>query len=215
MSQAERVAQSPPEGLAAFQRRRKKDSRESLLSAAAVLFGRSGYSPVSVEDIVQAAGLSRMTFYRHFRGKAEVASMLFDANVGQAEPQLLSIRARNWRDRAVVGQWLCELFALDSANGAMLRVFIQASAVEPEFTAKGHSQIATWIDALGQRIPAFALNQNDPADRRRWLEAWLLIYEILDQSNHAALQSGIADDPLVIDILTDRFCAFTTNGAIA
>jgi len=30
----------------------------------------------------------------------------------------------------------------------------------------------------------------------------------LDLSNHAALDSGIATDPLVIEILTDRFLAF-------
>jgi hypothetical protein len=30
----------------------------------------------------------------------------------------------------------------------------------------------------------------------------------MDQSNHAALDSGIATDPLVIEIPTDRFPAF-------
>ena len=37
-----------------------------------------------------------------------------------------------------------------------------------------------------------------------------MIYEILDQSNHAALDSGVAADPLVIDILSDRFLHFVT-----
>jgi hypothetical protein len=36
----------------------------------------------------------------------------------------------------------------------------------------------------------------------------LLLYEILDLSNHAALDSGIATNPLAIEILTDRFLAF-------
>jgi hypothetical protein len=43
------------------------------------------------------------------------------------------------------------------------------------------------------------------------LEAWLLIYEILDQSNHAARGAGVSADPLIIDILTDRFLRFAQH----
>ena len=44
--------------------------------------------------------------------------------------------------------------------------------------------------------------------RRRGLEAWLMIYEILDQSSHAACGAGIAAEAEVVAILADRFVAF-------
>jgi len=198
-------------GLAAFHRQRKADSRERLLTAAVEQFSRAGYAPVSVDDVASAAGVSRMTFYRHFRGKADLATALFDRNVGEAGPDLLRVREIDWRSRSAVRGWLESLFAVDHANRLLLRVFVEAAAVEPDFTRQAHAQISAWIGDLGEAIPAFALDASSARDRRRWLEAWLLVYEILDQSNHAALDSGIASDPLMLDILADRFLAFVAS----
>lgn len=208
-----KASQTGVTGLAAFHRRRKLDSRERLLAAAVAQFSQLGYPVVSVEDIASAAGVSRMTFYRHFRGKGDIAGVLFSQIAEMAGPQLLRIREVRWSDDGEARNWLCELFAMDRRNRLLLRVFVQASAVEPDFNQQAHEQIAAWIDALGEEIPAFALRTDDPRDRRRWLEAWLLVYEILDQSNHAALDSGIATDPVVIDILADRFLDFVRSGA--
>lgn len=198
---------SRPAGLADFQRRRKESSRERLLSAAADAFCTRGYFAVSVEDIASAAGVSRMTFYRHYSSKAALAGDLFHDNAEAAMPQLLAVGRRDFRDRQTVAEWLAELFARDRAQARLLRVFTQANVDEPEFTRRGHAFIDALVHGLGATIPAFALDPASP-DRRRWIEAWLLVYEILDQSNHAALNSGVATDPLVIEILADRFVAF-------
>ncbi|HEX7820488.1 MAG TPA: TetR/AcrR family transcriptional regulator [Sphingobium sp.] len=188
---------------------RKKGSRERLLAAAAAAFCERGYFGVSVEDIASAAGVSRMTFYRHFNGKASVAAELFRINTGSAMPLLLSIGEADFRDAATVRDWIAALFASDRASRQLLRVFTQASVSEPSFTTTAHRFIDNLLLGLGRTIPAFALAPDKPGERRRWVEAWLLIYEILDQSNHAALESGVATDPLTIDILADRFLAFT------
>jgi AcrR family transcriptional regulator len=199
-------------GLAAFSRQRKLDSRERLLSAAVERLCQDGYQSVSVEDIAAAAGVSRVTFYRHFSGKAELAVRLFRRASAAAMPRFVAIRAIDFRDRAAVHNWIVALFAADRVNRRLLRIFMQAVAVEPGFTAKAQELIAELIVELGEAIPAFALTPDRPAQRRRWLEAWLLLYEILDQSNHAALDSGVATDPLVMDILAGRFVAFVAAG---
>ncbi len=195
-------------GLADFQRRRRQDSRESLLAAATEAFCAAGYFAVSVEDIASAAGVSRMTFYRHFSGKAALASELFRLTARDSMPLLVSIGERDFRNHTAVEQWISDLFAAGRASRQLLQVFIQANVEGDEFAETGHSFIADIITGLGQRISGFAI---DPANRRRWLEAWLLIYEILDQSNHAARESGVATDPLVSGILADRFHAFVTR----
>jgi AcrR family transcriptional regulator len=160
------------------------------------------------------AGVSRMTFYRHFAGKADVAAELFRDAAEEALPRYLRIAEVDHADRAVVMYWLKSLFEADRANRRALRVFIQATADENHFTERAQKLIARLIERLGETIPAFAADQADPSERRRWLEAWLLIYEILDQSNHAALDSGVAADPLVLEILADRFLRFVTKRAI-
>jgi AcrR family transcriptional regulator len=197
-------------GLADFQRRRKADSRESLLAAAREAFCEGGYFAVSVEDIASAAEVSRMTFYRHFSGKSAIASALFKLNAEVAMPRLLAIGERDFRDRVIVVEWIADLFAADRTSRQLLQVFIQANVEGNDFAEAGHSFIDDIITGLGKRIPAFAVH---PSERRQWLEAWLLIYEILDQGNHAARESGVATDPLVVEILADRFLAFVNKPA--
>lgn len=195
-------------GLAAFAQRRKQDCRERLIAAAVSRFCEASYLSVSVEDIAAAAGVSRVTFYRHFASKTALAVEVFRQASAAAMPRFLSLAAVEVGEPEAVRRWIAELFAADRLNRRLLRVFTQAAGAEPDFTARAQELIGDIIAGLGQRIPAFALRPDAPAERRRWLEAWLLIYEILDQSNHAALESGVASDPLVIDILTVRFDAF-------
>lgn len=198
-------------GSASFQKQRKQDSRQRMFAAAFHSFSENGYALASVEDIASRAGVSRMTFYRHFRGKSDIASELYRRAVARHAPLLLRIRDADWRDHRVVHDWLRDMFETDHANRLLLRVFNQASAVDQDFTKQAQAHLGTLIIALGEKIPAFALRADHPDDRRRWLEAWLLIYEILDQSNHAALDSGVASDPLMLDILADQFLAFVVT----
>lgn len=187
---------------------RKESSRERLLSAGAVAFCARGYFPVSVEDIASAASVSRMTFYRHFTGKAELAAELFRRSSAMAEPHYLAIAQTDYRDREVVRGWMESLFSADRQRRHLLRVFIQANVDAPAFSEAGHGFIDGLAAKLGEHIPAFAHGGTDGAGRRRHVEAWLLLYDILNHSNHAALGSGIATDPLTIDILADRFSDF-------
>ena len=75
-----------------FHQRRKQDSRERLLAAAMTQFCDQSYLAVSVEDIASAAGVSRVTFYRHFNNKADIAADLFKVAAEAAIPRLLAHR---------------------------------------------------------------------------------------------------------------------------
>jgi AcrR family transcriptional regulator len=191
---------------------RKPSSRERLLAAAAAAFCANGYFSVSVEDIASSAGVSRMTFYRHFSSKAVLAIALFRENVAKSSPRFLAITRHRRLDRIIVQSWISDLFEADRASGQLLRVFIQANVEDSGFTEAAQALLDHLIVELGKHIPAFALDPASPADRKQWLEAWMLIYEILDQSNHAARGSGHSADPLIIEILADRFMRFVESG---
>ena len=64
------------------------------------------------------------------------------------------------------------------------------------------------IAALGQTIPAFAIDFDAPQDENRKVRAWLLIYTILDQANHAAIRSGIGASAMMIEVLASNFMDF-------
>jgi len=50
----------------------KRDTREKILESARRLFNRNGYSGVSIEEVMNNAGLTHGGFYRHFSGKDEL-----------------------------------------------------------------------------------------------------------------------------------------------
>jgi AcrR family transcriptional regulator len=192
----------------ALQPARRHDSRERLLAAARDAFCARGYFSVSVDEIAAAAGVSRMTLYRHFSGKPAIAQMLFRRSSALGTPAILAIGERDYRDRAVVVAWLGEIFGRDRDHRRLLQVFIQANVDEAGFTEAAHAFIDGLIVGLGRHIDAFAIDRETASGHRRWIEAWLLLYEMLDLSNHAARDAGIAAEPVVIDILADRFLAF-------
>ena len=198
-------------GLLAFNQNRKASSRENLLAAAISLFCRDGYGAVGIEEIAREAGVSRVTFYRHFPTKAALALDLFRSAATEGTPRVLLIGKLDWRDRETVVQWLTDFFAADQDMRGILRVLSQANIEEADFAQGVQPFIQDLIAELGKTIPAFAVDPDRPADQRRRVRAWLLLYTILDQSNHAATRSGMAYNPMMIEVLADSFLDFV-NG---
>lgn len=191
--------------------RRRKGNREKILAAAKEIFSARGYFSVSMEDIASCADVSRVTVYRHFSGKAAIASELFRRAAEMTTPVYLNIADGDFRAFPAVRQWIAAIFATDRANRQLLRVFTQANSDEPTFTASAQDFVAGLVTGLGRKIPAFAIDRDRPEQQRRWLEAWLLIYELLDQSNRAAWDRSMANEPLMIDILATRFVDFISD----
>jgi len=55
--------------------------RETILAAAEEVFARSGYHGASLDDIAQAAGISKALIYEHFASKRELHASLVGAHV--------------------------------------------------------------------------------------------------------------------------------------
>lgn len=53
--------------------------QEEILTRAAGLFTRQGYENTSVQDILDAVGIAKGTFYHHFRSKGDLLDRLIDA----------------------------------------------------------------------------------------------------------------------------------------
>lgn len=198
-------------GLFAYNGQRKQTNRDGLLFAATNLFCQKGYAAVSVEDITTEAGVSRVTFYRHFPSKAAVALELFQRASEVAGPRLVEIGARDFRNRVAVVQWLADFFELNREMRGIIRVLSQANVVEADFSEEVRPYIFDMIKALGRTIPAFAINAEDSDSNKRHVRAWLLLYTILDQSNHAATTESVATNPMMIEVLADSFLDFVNS----
>ncbi|HUR83750.1 MAG TPA: TetR/AcrR family transcriptional regulator, partial [Solirubrobacteraceae bacterium] len=52
--------------------------KQRLFDAAAIVFSRVGYADASAESISRQAGMSKATFYEHFKNKEECLVALFE-----------------------------------------------------------------------------------------------------------------------------------------
>jgi AcrR family transcriptional regulator len=78
---------------------RKRDeqaeaTRGTLLAAARRLFGRRGYPDVSVDEIVQAARVTKGALYHHFRDKQEIFRGVVEQIQREIRERLLAAAAR-------------------------------------------------------------------------------------------------------------------------
>ena len=55
-----------------YSREHKRDTREKIIESARRLFNKKGFSEVSIDEVMENAGLTRGGFYRHFRDKDEL-----------------------------------------------------------------------------------------------------------------------------------------------
>jgi AcrR family transcriptional regulator len=60
-----------------------RNQRERMLAAVAEVVRRQGYADMTVEDIISEAGVSRRTFYDHFKSKDRVFLAAYDAAVDE------------------------------------------------------------------------------------------------------------------------------------
>jgi AcrR family transcriptional regulator len=49
-----------------------KNGRERLVAAAVELFYRHGFGAIGIDRVIEAAGVTRTTFYKHFEGKDDL-----------------------------------------------------------------------------------------------------------------------------------------------
>ena len=68
-------------------------NREKLLEKACSTFGQKGYKATSVDDLLEAAGVSPSNFYYHFDSKEKLAYEVLDALLAQSRARIEPIFA--------------------------------------------------------------------------------------------------------------------------
>lgn len=71
-------------------KRRGRENRHEILSAADKLFEQSGFHQVGVEDVVQAANVTKTTLYRHFGSKDGLVIEVLAERIDNVEQGLIT-----------------------------------------------------------------------------------------------------------------------------
>lgn len=137
--------------------RAKADRRQALLDAAAVLFARSGFNGVGVEDLGAAVGVSGPAVYRHFSGKQAVLSALL---VGVSEGLLGG-------GQAVVD---ASTDATTALHG-LVRFHVDFALTHPDVIRVQDRDLASLAEADQRRVRAL---------QRSYVELWVRVLERLN-----------------------------------
>ena len=127
---------------------RKQKTRQRILHGASEVVSEQGIGAATVGDILEAAGVSRRTFYQHFRSKDDVLLALYievaDDLVSVVEGGAAAAEHPVARLHAAIDAYL----DFQEAGGELLSL-LQAEAIRPD------SLLASYREATLDRLTGF------------------------------------------------------------
>jgi AcrR family transcriptional regulator len=167
------------------------ERREQLLAVALDVFGRKGFHESSMNDVAEAAGITKPVLYQHFASKRELYLALIDG-AGQRMisafenlEETTNLRARTEQGFLTFFQWVHD------DNDSFQLLFGSGSRRDPEFSeAVGRytSMVADVIEPL--------INADIDSDHRRTLAHALV--GLAEGVSRRLLRLGADFDPKVI-----------------
>jgi AcrR family transcriptional regulator len=181
------------------------NQRERILSAVAEAAAELGYAEMSVEAIIARAGVSRRTFYEHFKNKEDAFLSAYDAVVHQ---QARHIRRAYFKEttvperlRAGIAAYL-EFMAGEPELARMC--IVEVLAAGPRAMARRHEAMRMFADIIEDNI-----HELIPGCRRAGLAAETIvggIHEVVFNriiSDRLDELPGLGDDLLETILMLD------------
>ncbi|HTE68967.1 MAG TPA: helix-turn-helix domain-containing protein [Actinomycetes bacterium] len=106
-------------------RLRRAERREQLLAAATQAFARTGFAATSLDDIAEAAGISRVLLYRHFESKTDLYRAVLDRAITRLTA---AVGTRDYTYASIDA-----LLAAAAEDPDGFRLLFHHAAREPEF----------------------------------------------------------------------------------
>ena len=140
--------------------------REQLLEVALEVFGELGFHPASMNDVAEAAGVTKPVLYQHFRSKRELYKQVL-TDVGDHLLDAISkatAAARSPHEQVELG-FIAYFRFVDSNEAAFRVLFGGGTRRDEEFAA----QVAVVEGAIAEAIAALIDVEQLTVDQRRQL----------------------------------------------
>jgi AcrR family transcriptional regulator len=133
---------------------------KSIMETARELFWKHGLKRVSIEEICQKSGVSKMTFYRHFDNKTELAKAIFEIVINDSIQKFKAIMSDESTTTAHKMEAMIKL-KLEGTND-ISKEFLQDFYSSPELGM---------VDYINQRtyeVWQYMLNDFKTAQQKGW-----------------------------------------------
>lgn len=185
----------------------REQRRAQLLEAATAVFVRSGYRSASMEEIAQAAGITKPVLYQHFDSKEHLARAVIEQLGASLVDQVRAIGDASDTTEGRVQAGLTRFYEL-IARGDALQLFTTGSADAPEMV---QAQVAKVLDQMAREVAGVltAYRQVDDEQARQLGHAMISLARTT-----AALMRGAADDAARAEVM-DTMTRLATSGLAA
>lgn len=184
-------------------------TRAALFAAAAEVFAKKPYNAATIDDIIRAAGVSRVTFYLHFDSKRALAQALWD----EIEADWMILFDELADDFARQGEgslpwlqdWIVRLIDVYVRHGFLSVLFAQLDAFDDEFHRRVRIERNKLIDRL-DKLEAFhaAQGSSEEAQRQR-VRLHLMLKQLDAHCSEIALRGEFPDSALATEILAQQW----------
>lgn len=186
----------------------KRLTRAAIIAAAREQFDRHGYTATTAEAVARAAGISRATFYLHFRSKADVVVELMRAREPEIASAYVALDAMTDPGHADVVAWLEEHASLWRAHRmefmAMEQALAHETAVADEWFAM-HRRTQELMVHLASRC-------SDDTEWERTRTQVMTLMMAIDRSFYFHILRGHDENyHLVLDVLAKQWLALLTS----
>ena len=166
---------------------------QALLLTARELFWRHGFRRVSIEEICREAGVSKMTFYRHFENKKALAMAVYDEVIASSTDTFRQIFQDESSSTAEKMQQLLSI-KMQGTND-ISREFLQDFYNNPELGLTTYIETRT-RESWQEVISIFTQAQEKGTFRKDFKPEFLLILEqkLQELMNNETLL-GMYDSP--------------------
>jgi AcrR family transcriptional regulator len=184
------------------------DHRHRLTAAMVAVASRHGYAGATVSRVVECAGVSRATFYEHFRSREECFKAAYETKA-RAAREVIGVAAQSVEPPERPGAVLDALVESLTADLTTVRLLLVEALAAPEPIRAMHERLIATVDALvagflddqsataAIQIPSTALmagvadvllrrvlaeTPEDVSSLRNELGSWIDAYRLADSS---------------------------------
>ncbi len=175
---------------------RRSEVRDRLLQAGAELFVARGIGNVSVEDLLEAAGISRATFYGFFANKSELAAAIMQPVFASV---IEALSAKPPRQPRAAAERLVEMYIelWERHREALLLTSMVDSTVFP-YIREAHDRFGMAIRQYLQSIAVAGRLRNGDVDLSYLLLAKTGIPLLRLYQSHAEFETVFSESMLAL-----------------
>jgi len=134
-----------------------------VIAAAVGVFSKLGFAATRVEDILDAAGIARRTFYKHFDGKEGVLTAVYELATGELLKVMRSAAVPEENPFDAIRRGLDVYLDYHVQNAALVRVLVEQAvrSDSPLFAVRKHFR-SDLVRLVDDAVRASSGETNDP-----------------------------------------------------